>query len=125
MFQELTRVVPRGPLLAAAIAKRAATTLKLRDPDSSAPPHPGGPSVANGSDVAPLIAILAFLMGSVLGLLGGGGSILTLPIFVYIAGLPAHDAIAASLVVVGATAAVNAGCSGKKAQPAARRRQDA
>jgi uncharacterized membrane protein YfcA len=44
---------------------------------------------------------LAALIGLVLGLLGGGGSILTVPILVYILGFGAKEAIAASLAVVG------------------------
>ncbi len=47
----------------------------------------------------------AVLIGVTLGLLGGGGSILTVPILVYIAGVPAKEAIAMSLFVVGVTAA--------------------
>jgi uncharacterized membrane protein YfcA len=47
----------------------------------------------------------AVAIGVTLGLLGGGGSILTVPILVYIAGLPAKEAIATSLFVVGVTAA--------------------
>jgi len=47
----------------------------------------------------------ATLIGVTLGLLGGGGSILTVPILVYIAGVPAKEAIAMSLFVVGVTAA--------------------
>ena len=46
---------------------------------------------------------LAVLMGLSLGMLGGGGSILTVPIFVYVLGYPAKEAIAMSLAVVGAT----------------------
>ncbi len=46
---------------------------------------------------------LAVLIGLSLGLLGGGGSILTVPILVYVLRLDAHEAIAASLLVVGAT----------------------
>jgi uncharacterized protein len=46
---------------------------------------------------------LAVLIGLSLGLLGGGGSILTVPILVYVLGLPAHEAIATSLLVVGVT----------------------
>ena len=42
-------------------------------------------------------------IGLSLGLLGGGGSILTLPILVYVAGVDPKDAIAMSLVVVGVT----------------------
>ena len=55
-----------------------------------------------------LVAALSLVMGTVLGLLGGGGSILSVPILAYAAGMPAGEAIAASLVVVGATSAVAA-----------------
>jgi uncharacterized membrane protein YfcA len=48
-------------------------------------------------------AVLAVLVGIALGLLGGGGSILTLPILVYVVGVPAHEAIALSLLIVGTT----------------------
>lgn len=46
---------------------------------------------------------LGLLMGLVLGLIGGGGSILTVPILLYAAGLGAREAIATSLLVVGLT----------------------
>ena len=46
---------------------------------------------------------LSVLIGLSLGLLGGGGSILTVPILVYGAGLEPKDGIATSLLVVGAT----------------------
>ncbi|MGV9373001.1 sulfite exporter TauE/SafE family protein [Micromonospora tulbaghiae] len=49
---------------------------------------------------------LAVLIGVSLGLLGGGGSILAVPLLVYVADLPAKEAIATSLLVVGATSAV-------------------
>ncbi len=52
-----------------------------------------------------LTALLAVLIGVSLGLLGGGGSILAVPLLVYVAGLPAKEAIATSLLVVGATSA--------------------
>jgi len=45
---------------------------------------------------------LAALIGLSLGLLGGGGSILTVPIFVYVLGFGAKESIAMSLAVVGA-----------------------
>ncbi|MEP7383087.1 MAG: sulfite exporter TauE/SafE family protein [Gemmatimonadota bacterium] len=45
--------------------------------------------------------ILALLVGGVLGLLGGGGSILALPIFLYVFQVPTKPAIAMSLAVVG------------------------
>lgn len=50
-----------------------------------------------------LILALSVLIGLSLGLLGGGGSILTVPILVYAAGLDPKDGIATSLLVVGAT----------------------
>ncbi|MEU1845382.1 sulfite exporter TauE/SafE family protein [Micromonospora sediminicola] len=48
----------------------------------------------------------AVLIGVSLGLLGGGGSILAVPLLVYVADLPPKEAIATSLLVVGATSAV-------------------
>ncbi|KUG58422.1 hypothetical protein AVL62_10980 [Serinicoccus chungangensis] len=53
-----------------------------------------------------LVAALAVLVGLSLGLLGGGGSILTVPVLVYVAGMDAKEAIATSLLVVGVTSAV-------------------
>jgi hypothetical protein len=47
----------------------------------------------------------ALVMGFVLGLLGGGGSILAVPILVFLLGVEAKSAIATSLLVVGATSA--------------------
>lgn len=46
---------------------------------------------------------LALCIGLSLGLLGGGGSILTVPILLYVFGLSTRVAIATSLLVVGAT----------------------
>jgi uncharacterized membrane protein YfcA len=43
-------------------------------------------------------------MGLVLGLLGGGGSILAVPILVYVLGIEAHAAISFSLILVCSTA---------------------
>jgi uncharacterized membrane protein YfcA len=51
---------------------------------------------------------LALLIGVSLGLLGGGGSILTLPILTYAVGMETKQAIAASLFVVGVTSATGA-----------------
>lgn len=48
----------------------------------------------------------AVAIGLVLGLLGSGGSILTVPVLVYLAGQPDKVAIAESLAIVGAIAAV-------------------
>ncbi|MCX6549476.1 MAG: sulfite exporter TauE/SafE family protein [Acidobacteria bacterium] len=50
--------------------------------------------------------LLAVLIGVALGTLGSGGSIITMPVLVYVAGIPAHQAVAMSLVIVGTTAAV-------------------
>ena len=54
-----------------------------------------------------LVLALSVLIGLSLGVLGGGGSILTVPILVYVAGFEAKEAIAASLFVVGVTSAVS------------------
>lgn len=50
-----------------------------------------------------LTVALAVLIGVTLGLLGGGGSILAVPLLVYVAGLSAKESIATSLLVVGIT----------------------
>jgi len=49
---------------------------------------------------------LALLVGLVLGLLGGGGSVLTVPILVYVLHVPVKPAIAMSLCVVGLVALI-------------------
>jgi uncharacterized membrane protein YfcA len=51
---------------------------------------------------------LALLIGLTLGLFGGGGSILTVPVFVYVLGFDPKLAIALSFPVVGATSLVGA-----------------
>jgi hypothetical protein len=56
--------------------------------------------------MSPLTVGLALLVGVALGLLGGGGSILTVPLLAYVAGMDAKQAIATSLLVVGTTSAV-------------------
>ncbi len=53
-----------------------------------------------------LVTVLAVAIGVVLGMLGGGGSILTLPMLVYVAGVDPKAAIAMSLFVVGSTSVV-------------------
>jgi len=53
-----------------------------------------------------LAVALSLLIGVSLGLLGGGGSILTVPIMIYALGIEEKSAIASSLLVVGATSAV-------------------
>jgi len=52
--------------------------------------------------------IAAVLMGMVLGVIGGGGSILTVPILVYLMGVTPDVATGYSLLIVGATAAFGA-----------------
>ena len=51
---------------------------------------------------------LAVFVGVALGLLGGGGSILTVPLLAYVAGMDAARAVATPLLVVGVTSAVGA-----------------
>ncbi len=55
----------------------------------------------------PLVGLLlAVGIGVALGFFGGGGSILTVPLLVYVFGQPPKEAIATSLLVVGATSVV-------------------
>jgi uncharacterized membrane protein YfcA len=56
--------------------------------------------------VSPLGLALSVLIGVSLGFFGGGGSILTVPLLVYVFGLPPREAIASSLVVVGVASLV-------------------
>jgi uncharacterized membrane protein YfcA len=70
------------------------------------------------------------LVGFSLGLVGGGGSILAVPLMVYVVGVPdAHVAIGTSAIAVAANAAVNlsnhhaaAPCGGR-ARSRSRRRE--
>lgn len=55
-----------------------------------------------------MAVVLGVVIGLSLGLLGGGGSILTVPIFVYVFHFGPKEAIAMSLAVVGATSLVGA-----------------
>lgn len=50
-----------------------------------------------------LALVLALSIGVSLGLLGGGGSILTVPLLRYVLNMEGHSAIATSLLVVGTT----------------------
>ena len=50
--------------------------------------------------------VLSGLIGLSLGLIGGGGSIITVPVLVYVLGVEAHAAVGMSLAVVGATSLV-------------------
>jgi uncharacterized membrane protein YfcA len=55
------------------------------------------------------LGVLGFVaVGISLGMLGGGGSILAVPVLVHLLGLPASEAVPMSLPVVGAAAAVGA-----------------
>ena len=53
-----------------------------------------------------IVLLLSVVIGLSLGLMGGGGSILAVPVLKYVAGLEAKAAIATSLLVVGTTAGV-------------------
>lgn len=64
----------------------------------------GGAVIAH----ALLPVALGALIGLSLGAIGGGGSILTVPILVYVMGQGAHAATATSLAIVGAVALVGA-----------------
>lgn len=63
----------------------------------------GGPSLAVAIAMVVLGLVLSLAIGLSLGLLGGGGSILTVPVLHYALGFAAHDAVAASLFIVGVT----------------------
>jgi uncharacterized membrane protein YfcA len=55
-----------------------------------------------------LTVLLAVPVGISLGLLGGGGSILTVPLLAYVGGVETKHAIAMSLLVVGVTSTISA-----------------
>jgi hypothetical protein len=52
---------------------------------------------------------LILLVGISLGLLGSGGAIFTLPILVYLAGVPAHQAVGITSAAIGVSSAIGAG----------------
>lgn len=57
----------------------------------------------------PLVALpLGLLIGGLLGVVGAGGSILTVPLLVYVAGEPIKDATTESLLIVALAAAAGA-----------------
>lgn len=58
--------------------------------------------------MTPITVVLALLIGTSLGLVGGGGAILTVPALVHVGGFAPRDAIVASLVVVGVAATAGA-----------------
>ncbi len=53
-----------------------------------------------------LAAALGLVMGLVIGALGGGGGVLTVPLLVYVLGLTAQSATTSSIIIVGITALV-------------------
>jgi hypothetical protein len=53
-----------------------------------------------------LALVLGVVIGFSLGLLGGGGAIVTLPVLVYVAGIPLQKAVGMSIAVVGATSLI-------------------
>ncbi len=59
-------------------------------------------------DTLPLAIVLGFGIGASLGLLGGGGSILTVPALVYLIGQTPQVAVTTSLAIVGANSALGA-----------------
>src|SRR3989338_9039729 len=52
--------------------------------------------------------VLCLLVGLSLGLLGGGGSVLMVPVFVYVTKISVNEAIAMSLLIVGLSSAAGA-----------------
>lgn len=60
--------------------------------------------------------VAAVLIGVSLGLIGGGGSILTLPVLVYLFGIGAAQATSYSLFIVGSTSLVGAYTNYRKGQ---------
>lgn len=71
-----------------------------------APRSARAPGLAPVAGVAPAAIALAFGLGIglTLGMFGGGGSVLAVPVLVYVLGQSVHDATTASLVVVTAGA---------------------
>jgi uncharacterized membrane protein YfcA len=67
-----------------------------------------GPFLEEGEGMLVVGLVLALAIGVSLGLLGGGGSILTLPILTFALGMDTKPAIAASLFIVAVTSAVGA-----------------
>ena len=54
-----------------------------------------------------LVLVLAVVVGITLGLFGGGGSLLMVPLLTYVAGTEPKEAIAASLFIVGVTSLIS------------------
>src|SRR5690349_23635627 len=66
----------------------------------------------NPEPMSPLFIVQSIGFGALIGLslgaLGAGGSILTVPILVYVMGVPLHSATGTSLAIVGLNAAAGA-----------------
>ncbi|MEZ4621312.1 MAG: TSUP family transporter [Caldilineaceae bacterium] len=60
--------------------------------------------------------VVGGVIGLTLGLLGGGGSILTVPALVYIIGQTPQMAVTASLIIVGANSMLGAFFTGRRAR---------
>jgi len=69
----------------------------------AAPAAQGGKAIMIALTIA-----LAVVVGITLGMLGGGGSTLTVPLLAFVAGLDARRAITTALLVVGVTSAIGA-----------------
>ncbi len=67
-----------------------------------------------------IILALGFGIGASLGLLGGGGSILTVPALVYVVGQSPQVAIATSLAIVGANSGLGPGSTCSRARSSGR-----
>ncbi|MBK7538909.1 MAG: sulfite exporter TauE/SafE family protein [Myxococcales bacterium] len=63
-----------------------------------------------------LAAGLLLLVGAVMGLLGGGGSILSVPVLTIVAAMPLDEAIFTSLVVVAVTGGLGAALRARRGQ---------
>ena len=54
------------------------------------------------------LELIPFVIGLTLGLLGGGGAVLCVPVLIYIFGLGVKSSIAISLIVVGFSSLIGA-----------------
>ena len=59
---------------------------------------------------------IAFFIGMLLGVMGSGGSIITLPVLVYIAGVRPQSAVPMSMVIIGSTSIVAAYLHARRGQ---------
>lgn len=58
--------------------------------------------------------VLAVGIGLSLGLLGGGGTILAVPLLTYVAGMSPQEAIASSMFIIGVTALISVGAHARR-----------